>query len=945
MITKIRNENEAKIVAQAIRDGKLTGRKKQAAIQDLRKFDEYKGEIGILNQLDAGAKGFNVGYLAKVGGAPAEIANALIKGVDAGLELIGVPEDFIQPSDEPFGGEKSIRRALTAGNMGYMDLKDLPEEQRPVARGAETVGEVAGMATPLFGLSSRISPARAAMQTVPKVATTASSPSRMAAVKSGLGREASMMRDTLSNVVKSTARSPGKMAAIEGTSAVGAGTFRAGAEAVAPDNEFVGMTSEVLGGMLGPAPLLRTGINKAKGLMEGFSPAGREQAASSKVRDILEQNQFLTKNPEMDERKMSDLVQQLRGAEGSGLTSAQVIQDPKGREIFTAIENKLIADAGDELKTAIGTQNKKSIDKFNSQIKKLNNSTNPLVVKEAQQLRIEFLNKNLDNTVEKAQDRAVSAVGKVLTKNKDDAVKASAEARSIIDSELKIARKMETRLWDDVDKSVPSPTGKTIKAFNSIKDEISPNEQVMKPLEGFISGLIKRKEATLAQKPGRGFIATAQQQGLDPVVRVGAKELFRKRSVALNLARQAKATGRFNDARMLNKLADGMLEDLNQVTDVTANVAREFSRTLNEKFNTKLIRGLREAEPGVMLEKAGQASDAQRAFNYQALKRATERPIDTMETGATTETLNKLQRDFMESAAAEIIDPFTNQIKPAALSKFINNNQLTLREVGMLDDITDVDKQVKLATTLQETAKKGRAFIEKKSLAAQITRGKDDLSEVLGRAFDSNLQKSAFKDLVRTVKRSKNADALEGLRHGVFDELIKRSTVKGGDLDGFISGNNLEELLNNKVGKTTLRQNLLETGLITSEQSANLTKISNKAKIFEDAATDPRKLNTLISTGDGVINLLARVFGSKLGANSVVGQMMGGTTLIAQSAFSKMAQRMLEKVPALKVQGVLSQAIQDPKFMADLLQKRAKPQKQLDTRINAYLLQAGLLQD
>jgi hypothetical protein len=138
---------------------------------------------------------------------------------------------------------------------------------------------------------------------------------------------------------------------------------------------------------------------------------------------------------------------------------------------------------------------------------------------------------------------------------------------------------------------------------------------------------------------------------------------------------------------------------------------------------------------------------------------------------------------------------------------------------------------------------------------------------------------------------------------------------------------------------------LLDAGLISPAQSANLTKIAQKAKIFEDAATDPRKLNTLISTGDGVINLLARVFGSKLGANSVVGQMMGGTTLIAQSAFSKMAQRTLEKVPALKVQGVLTQAIQDPKFMADLLQKRAKPQKQLDTRINAYLLQQGLIED
>ena len=99
-----------------------------------------------------------------------------------------------------------------------------------------------------------------------------------------------------------------------------------------------------------------------------------------------------------------------------------------------------------------------------------------------------------------------------------------------------------------------------------------------------------------------------------------------------------------------------MLEDLNQVTDATANVAREFSRSLNEKFNTKLIRGLREAEPGVFLEKAGQASDAQRAFNFQALKRATERTVDTMETGRTTEVLNKLQRDFMESASDCLVE-------------------------------------------------------------------------------------------------------------------------------------------------------------------------------------------------------------------------------------------------------------------------------------------------
>lgn len=922
MLTKIQNEGEANIIAQAIRDGKLTGKRREAAIQDLRKFDEYKGEIGILNQIDAAGKGLNVGLLAKVGGAPVDIANALIKGVDAGLEFIGVPEDLFEASEEPFGGEKSIRRGLTAGGMGYMDIKDLPEEQRPIARGAETVGEVTGMAAPVFGAASRMSPAKAMMQAPPS----------------------NMVRE----MVKSTARNPGKMAAIEGTSALGAGVARAGAEAVAPGNEFIGMPAEIIGGLAGPAPMLRAITNKTKSIAENFTPRGREEAASRKVREILEENQYLTKNPEADESKMTDLVEQLKKGEGSGLTSAQVVQDPKAREVLTAIENKLISDAGDELKTAINTQNKKSIDKFNRQIKKLNNSTNPIVAKEAQELRIEFLNKNLDKTIKLAEDKAVAAVAKVLTKNKDDAINASASARQIIDDELKLARNTETKLWAEVDKSIPSPTKQTIRAFNSIKDEISPNEQVMKPLENFINGLIKRKQETLTQNPGRGFMSTAQQQGLKPVVRVSAKELFRKRSVALNLARQAKATGRFNDARMLNKLADGMLKDLDQVTDVAANVAREFSRSLNEKFNTKLIRNAREAEPGVFLEKAGnttgrlQGSDAQRSFNFQALKKATERTVDTMETARTTETLNKSLRDFVESAAAEVIDPFTNQVKPEALSKFINNNQLTLREVGMLDDITDVDKKVKLATKLQQTAIKGKAFVEKKSIAAQIARGKDDLSEVIAKAFDSNYQADAFKDLAVTVKRSKNPDAIEGLRHGVFDELIKRATINKGDLGGLISGNNLDQLLNNKIGKKTLRQNLMEAQLITPAQSANLTKISEKAKVFENVVTDPRKLNTLISSGDGVINLLARIMGSRLGAMTAAGQ---GAPLVMAQAGSRTMQKILEKVPALKVQGVLTQAIQDPKFMADLLQKRAKPQKQLDTRINAYLLQAGLLQD
>ena len=152
-------------------------------------------------------------------------------------------------------------------------------------------------------------------------------------------------------------------------------------------------------------------------------------------------------------------------------------------------------------------------------------------------------------------------------------------------------------------------------------------------------------------------------------------------------------------------------------------------------------------------------------------------------------------------------------------------------------------------------------------------------------------------------------------------------------------------MLNSNFGGKTLRQNLLSSKLITPNQMTAVEQIARKSKIFEEAIRDPARVDDIMKTGDGVLNLLARVVGSKVGANSFLGQMMGGTTLIAQSAFSKIAQKTIEKVPALKVQGVLTKAMQDPKFMAMLLEMSPKSPIQTQRRISAYLLQVGLLED
>jgi len=901
----INNKAEAAAVVRMIDEGAFDKASEARAISALREFDRLSQPSTMTQQASAGAKGFNVGMLADTLGAPVDLVNFLVKSADTGLEALGVPEDFIQPSEAPMGGSDSIKEALVAGGIGYRDEQELPIDQRALARGGRTIGQATGMAAPVFGAASRVKPAQAAMQTVPS---------------------GSAIRDLASNVVKSTASSPGKMAAIEGTSALGAGTFRAGAEAIDPGNEYLGMASELIGGVAGPAPLMQAGVRQTRKLAENLTPSGRETAARQRVEEALQESGFLTKtDPELDERRLTGLADELKQAEDSGMTVAQVVQDPMAREAFTKIENTLMASADDLAKQALETQNKNTVANFNKKINKLKGSGNPLVVKEAQQKRIDFFEKNLAKRVEIAEGKAGDAVNRVLSKNAEDGANASAEARKIIDNELTLARKTEKQLWSQVDKSVTIPTSNldVVKKFNQLRDDV--------PAEF---------RETLFPKEVNAFIKRVEMQP-EPI---SAKELFNVRSRILDRQRSLTAQKEFDKAKPMKDIANSLLQDLEKVTDVTATEARAFSRSLNEKFNTKLINKLQDLDPTLFLERAKGGSDAARAVNFQALKKATQRTVDTMEAPQATETLNKMQKDFMESAAASIVDTSTKQVKAKSLSDFIQKNELTLKEIGMLDDIGDVEQQVKLAETLKKTASDGLSKLieKKKSLAAQLAGGSDDLSGIIKQKFDSDFQTQAFKDLARTVKRTNSPEALEGLRHAVFDELFDRAKVKSGELEGLISGNNLDEILNAKAGRKTVKQNLLDSGLITPEQSASLTTISQKAKLFEDAVNDPTKMKKLVTMGDGVLDVLARAGGSALGSMMALAK---SSPLIMSALGAKLGKKVMTEVPALKLQGVLTEAAVNPKLMRSLLQSRPKAAKATDIAIRGYLLQAGLLQD
>ncbi len=945
----IKTEAQAQAIARAIKEGKATGQARERGIALLRDYREKSQPSTTTQLISAPAMGFNTALGSAVGGA-GDLANLLIKAAAAGLDFVGVPG-----ADSPrlLPGSADVRRGLKAVNLGYENYEDLPLDQQALARGGEAVGLTTAMAAPVFGAASRVNPAPVlAAQSAPVGAARAVPKS---------------VRNLASRMVKDTARQPGKMAAVEGVGALAAGTGRTLAEASDPGNETLGMMAETFTPMGATLPLLRGAGRAAQSVASNFSEAGREQAASEILKSRLTKAGFL-------EDDQQALAKQLL-ADKSSQTPAQATGNP----VLTQLENTLVRDGNEQLKTAISTQTKKAADELNASINKLSKSSNPLLVREGQKLRINQFKANLDNRLNKAQERADNAVATILSKNSDDARNASEASRKILDNELKQARALEAQLWGKVDKNVNATTTNTVRAFRELKGQLLPNEKVKTPLEGWVRDLMKRKKKSAEVKSTRGFAATAKDLGFEQPFTIKAKELFRARSRGLELARDARAKKDFSSAKKLQKLADAVLDDLLQVTGDTAIVAREFSKDLNEKFNNQTIRNILDREMDVSLEAASRGvSDTQRALNFAAMKRATERSIETMQYPRMTNTLDRMQKQFMQNAAAKTVNAATGKIEPNALAKFIRDNAQTIKEVGLVKDLADVEQKVKLAGILEKTHKRGKLLAkEGESVASRLAFGKgtpdnpNNLHDAILHAKTSLNQEGALRDLVIAGKRGANPKEFEALQHAVFDDLInsakKTVKLKEGEIE-LISGANLESILNKETGKNSYLDNLIKTNLITKAQADNLTKVLIPAsKQFEQVIQDPAQMERVITYGDGFMNLLARWSGSQIGASSVAGQ---GAPLMMAGAVSRKFQDLFDKIPMMNLQRTLTKAIQDKEFAAMLLTKpkkrvvqsgikanlddgvtqyiKDKGSQVVDTftgkRINAYLLQQGIIE-
>ena len=910
-------------------------------------FEQHAREFNLLRPTGFGEKltqaagGVNVGLLANILGAPVDVVNWAIGGAGG---------------EQPVGGAASIQRGLSAIGAAPESVEDVPYDARGAYRGGEFVGEVVGMAAPVFGAASRLPAGVAAARAsglVPPVT------GRLATARN-LGKQ----------MVTQTAKAPGATAAAELGAAVGGGWGAVMAEEVSPGDEDLRVWFE-MGGMLTPTVALATMTGKnaqaLKSVVERWRGAAakagakgegflKRQAAGAKEMSKLagaepKAAEFLQKKLAETGEDASALVTALKADIGSR-TAAQATASPT----LTALEKRLISDSK-ELGAKIEKQTVAAIKESNAVWRAAQGTGNPELISRAAQVRINNFNNMRTARVEHAKAKAQAAeaaipgAGVARPGQPARKVEASKKARAILQGELELARKQESELWKLIDKKAQLNTNNSLAAYEKMKAELVAGEKLPAPIEAFFAQKPpKVKVGGVELAPESGMLRALEEQGLMPGVpppvqkSVEAGDLLRLRSRVLEHQKTARAKQEFGDARRLGEIADGILDDLALLPGDAADVARSFSRGLNQDFKEGVVgkilgtstKGGEVVAPSVTLEKAFGGTGEQSALNFDALRKAAR---------GNAEDMTDLQSTFISALVRDTVG-FGEKVNLNKLDDFLVKYARNVEEAGLGDALRTAAGKERLAQMVERSANSAKAFAEAKSAAGKVLK-----TTYPGEAVDAALKSAnpdqEIKALVRLVKKSGDPAAAEGLRYGVVEELLKKASVKqriGGEEVEMLSGRALDLLLRDKVKGKTLANTLVNSGLFTKEQAKGFHSLIRETTKFEKAIAETGAMDELFGQGSRVYDLLLRIAGANIGAGSGLAR-ASGSSLVLASAGSRTMREIFATMPKLRARSVLMEAIQDPKYMADLLSMETSVAKRAatDRRIRLALINAGVI--
>lgn len=678
------------------------------------------------------------------------------------------------------------------------------------------------------------------------------------------------------------AQRPGTALAVEAGAAAGAAGGGKLLERTFPENPTLARAiGELAGGLTGGGAVgAAQGVSKGIGTLvrrrgligaatEPFTAQGARRRASTR---LFKQTQDF----QGDIEKLDDsLIRQ----EVPQLTPAQETGDP-----FLAQLERAVASEDDAVQEVLAQRTAQS----SQRLKEIATDTG-----DPEDVR-RYLDERLKNVAAQASknSRRIRQAG--------DPATISSRVRSEIEGALDNARSMERRVWQSVPKEVTATPSNTRQAWLEELQDISPGSD---PAE--IPNIIKKK---------LGNVQDGVLQGGELGDNPSAKSLHDFYSVLGRKVQQEANTagGNPNKIRILKKIRSNILADLENVDGGEMyQEAISLSRDLNSKFTQGPIGDvLGFSKAGAPMD-ATQTLDALIGNDGQEARLAVKQLLE-----ASPQSEQKLKNFIRSKFAKAAFDPENNTLNTKSAQGFFRKYDPLLKEFPDLrrELGSSIGDQRKVDDLLGATKVEAQSPIVRQKEAASIFL-QEDPEKAIGRILRGKNRVKSLQSIMRELKRADGTDkSLQGLKAAVPDYLMKRSI------------SNLEDEMGQAVvsGKRFLRQlddfekPLVESGLMTKGEINRLRRIG---KAFEGIETS---LRARPSTG-GVISdrpakileIAARVGGAQVGGK--VGASSAGGSLQSAQIASKEAQNFIARLTNDKARQLLTQAVQDPEVMKDLL--------------------------
>lgn len=812
--------------------------------------------------------------------------------MNAGIfSVLGAPVDLfnaglgavgVPVSDTPFLGSRSLAGGAEA--VGIRVADEEPETlAQHVARGG---GEAAGALAPAGFVARGLAAGTG--------------------IAAGIGQQ----------INREAVRAPARFAAAEIAAGAGAGAGRAVAEGsgVAPHwAPWLETAGGVVGGM-GPAgvmraidssPILGSAIRWGQGQVFPFTEAGARARASERVRSLSE-------DPEAARAALD-------APNEAGLSPAAQTGDPRLISLErTARRNDPVLDAQMRENEVAATAALREMVLAPSQGQTAD-ATRAFLSD-----RMDSVLTRLDERVTEAGRRAQERIDAIRPERR--ASESALIVREEIETAYKAARSEESAMWNSVPEGTTVPTGSLRARYNDLVAN-TPRAQ-----QDDIPEIARRM---IAGKEG---------------VRLGDSETIREvyglYSALRESARNARAAGNLNLARISDQLADAALEGLGAGADVTTaaglaiNEARGVSRRLNNRFTRgpigRLLGYSRDGgeaiAPEMTLASTIGSGRERGAVGVDSVRRATA-------AGESEQAMEDYLRSRFETQAMR-----GENLSLASAETFLRNNAETLDRFPQL--------QESFRSTIEEAARAGRIERDSGQRAARLRDPNQSVAaQFIGSPVEGEIERllrandpgDAAERLTRLARRDSSGKALAGLRGAFVSHLLGRARIpvdvsaSGVPQQPFVSGSTLIESLRDPRTLAAARE------ILSPEQLDQLNMVATQFRRIEAAQS-----GSLPSVGpsvidnppNNVISFIARVAAARQGARAGAGT--SGASLATASFASQRMQRILKRLTNDQAEALLVRALSgDRELFAALLAPATTRSESPSQRIIETLIALG----